>query len=68
MFLSDPEHELIPAVVTYTEGDFESVIDAIHTGKIKPKGMITKVLGVDQVDEGFKALVSRRNLTFKLEK
>lgn len=44
-------------MVTYTAGDFEAVIDAIATGKIEPKGMITKVLDVDEVDEGFKALV-----------
>ena len=49
------------AVVTYTEGDFEAVIDAIDSGKIQPKGMITKVLGIDQVDEGFKALVDDKD-------
>jgi threonine dehydrogenase-like Zn-dependent dehydrogenase len=47
--------------VTYTEGDFESVIDAIATGKIQPKDMITKVLGIESVDEGFKALVDDKD-------
>lgn len=51
----------ITTVVTYTDGDFESVIDAIATGKIQPKGMITKVLEVHQVDEGFKALVDDKD-------
>jgi threonine dehydrogenase-like Zn-dependent dehydrogenase len=53
-------------VVTYTEGDFEAVIDAIATGKIQPKGMITKVIGVDQVDEGFKALVDDKDNQVKI--
>jgi threonine dehydrogenase-like Zn-dependent dehydrogenase len=55
------------AVVTYTEGDFEAVIDAIATGKIQPKGMITKVIGVDQVDEGFKALVEDKDNQVRTE-
>jgi threonine dehydrogenase-like Zn-dependent dehydrogenase len=53
-------------VVTYTEGDFEAVIDAIATGKIQPKGMITKVIGVDEVDEGFKALVEDKENQVKI--
>lgn len=53
-------------MVTYTAGDFEAVIDAIATGKIEPKGMITKVLGVDEVDDGFKALVGDKDNQVKI--
>lgn len=52
--------------VTYTEGDFEAVIDAIATGKIKPEGMITKVLNMHEVDEGFKALVDDKDNQVKI--
>lgn len=46
-------------VVTYIDGDFEEVIEAIHTGKIKPAGMITKVIGLHEVaEEGFRTLVN----------
>lgn len=53
-------------MVTYTAGDFEAVIDAISKGKIEPKGMITKVLGVDEVDDGFKALVEDKDNQVKI--
>ncbi|KAK4498284.1 hypothetical protein PRZ48_010942 [Zasmidium cellare] len=36
------------AVVTYIDGDFEAVIEAIHSGKMKPHGMITKVIRPDE--------------------
>ena len=43
--------------MTYIDGDFEAVIDAVHKGDLKPEGMITKVIRPDQVaEEGFKAL------------
>ena len=60
---SGHSHEI---VVTYTAGDFEAVIDAISQGKIQPKGMITKVIGVDEVDEGFKALVEDKENQVKI--
>ena len=53
-------------MVTYTPGDFEAVIEAIHKGDIKPKGMITKVLGVDEVDQGFKALMDDKDNQVKI--
>lgn len=42
------------------------MIDAIAKGVIKPRGMITKVLGVDEVDEGFKALVNDKDNQVKI--
>lgn len=53
-------------MVTYTEGDFEAVIDAIAEGNIEPKGMITKVLRIDEVDSGFKALVEDKDNQVKI--
>lgn len=53
--------------MTYIDGDFEGVIDAIHTGKLKPKGMITKVIRPDEVaEEGFKALVDDKDNQVKI--
>lgn len=52
--------------MTYTDGDFEAVIDAIATGKIKPEGMITKVLNMHEVDKGFKALVDDKDNQVKI--
>ncbi|KAF7193678.1 putative diacetyl reductase [(R)-acetoin forming] 2 [Pseudocercospora fuligena] len=55
------------AVVTYIAGDFEAVIDAIHTGKLKPEGMITKVIGPHEVaEEGFKALTDDKDNQVKI--
>ncbi|KPI44708.1 uncharacterized protein AB675_8774 [Cyphellophora attinorum] len=43
------------------KGDFASAIDAIATSEIQPKDTITKVLSIDQVDAGFKALVEDKD-------
>lgn len=53
--------------MTYTAGDFEAVIDAISKGHIKPKGMITKVIGLHEVaEEGFKTLVEDKENQVKI--
>lgn len=53
----------IPDVVaTYEFGDFEAVIEAISSGKMKPEGMITKKVAMDKVaDEGFKSLIEDKD-------
>ncbi|TQS32862.1 hypothetical protein Golomagni_06812, partial [Golovinomyces magnicellulatus] len=65
-------HLIIPrtdqlAVVTYTEGDFEGVIEAIHSGRMDPKAMITKIIRPDEVaEEGFKALTDDKDNQVKI--
>ena len=54
-------------VVTYIDGDFEEVIEAVHSGKLKPRGMITKVIRPDEVaEEGFKSLVDDKDNQVKI--
>lgn len=46
----------LETVVTYIDGDFEAVIDAIASGRMQPAGIITKVMRPDEVaEQGFKA-------------
>ena len=45
-------------IVTYHRGDFQEVLDAIASGKMKPEGMITKEIPLeDVVEEGFHTLI-----------
>ena len=54
-------------VATYQEGDYQAVIDAISSGRIKPEGMITKKIKLDQVvDEGFSALIHDKENQVKI--
>jgi threonine dehydrogenase-like Zn-dependent dehydrogenase len=53
-------------VITYHKKDFQAVVDAISSGKMKPEGMITKVLRMDEVDEGFKALTEDKDNQVKI--
>lgn len=49
-------------VATYDLGDFEAVIEAISSGKMKPEGMITKKVAMDKVaEEGFKTLIEDKD-------
>lgn len=49
-------------VATYELGDFEAVIEAISSGRMKPKGMITKTVAMDKVaDEGFRTLIEDKD-------
>jgi threonine dehydrogenase-like Zn-dependent dehydrogenase len=57
---------LICTVITYTAKDFKAVIDAISSGKMKPQGMITKVLKMKEVDQGFKALTEDKDNQVKI--
>lgn len=46
-------------IATYVKGDFEGVMDAISSGKMKPDAMITKKIRLDQVvEEGFQSLIN----------
>ncbi|HXW84846.1 MAG TPA: zinc-binding dehydrogenase, partial [Candidatus Binataceae bacterium] len=40
----------------YSRGEFQETIDALSTGRINPKSMITDVIPVDRVPEMFDAL------------
>ena len=43
------------------------MIEAIHSGKLKPEGMITKVIRPDEVaEEGFKSLVEDKDNQVKI--
>jgi 2-desacetyl-2-hydroxyethyl bacteriochlorophyllide A dehydrogenase len=49
-------------VATYVKGDYEGVMDAISSGKLKPEGMITKKIKLDEVEkEGFQALIKDKS-------
>lgn len=58
----------VPSIVaTYALGDFEAVLDAISSGRMKPDGMITKKIAMDKVaEEGFKALVEDKDNQVKI--
>jgi len=43
-------------VLGYNDAEFQETIDALATGKIDPRPMVTDVIGVDQVPEMFQAL------------
>ncbi|KAI9875608.1 MAG: hypothetical protein M1830_008206 [Pleopsidium flavum] len=54
-------------VATYIMGDFQDVIDAIATGKLKPEPMITRKIKMTEVEEkGFKALVNDKDNHVKI--
>lgn len=53
-------------MITYHRKDFEAVIEAISSGRMKPHGMITKVLKMQDVDLGFKALVEDKENQVKI--
>jgi threonine dehydrogenase-like Zn-dependent dehydrogenase len=45
-------------IATYVDGDFQAVLKALSEGRIKPQEMITKRIGLEEVEsEGFKTLV-----------
>ena len=53
-------------MITHIAKDFQAVIDAIASGKMKPAGMITKVLKMNDVDLGFKALTEDKDNQVKI--
>jgi 2-desacetyl-2-hydroxyethyl bacteriochlorophyllide A dehydrogenase len=54
-------------VATFSLGDFEAVIEAISQGKIKPAGMITKKIKLDEVEaEGFHTLINDKENHVKI--
>ena len=54
-------------VACYALGDFESVIEAISKGMIKPEGMITRKIRMDEiVEKGFIALTEDKDNQVKI--
>lgn len=54
-------------VATYELGDFEAVIEAISTGRMKPEAMITKKVPMDKVvEEGFHTLIEDKDNHVKI--
>ncbi|KAF3398835.1 hypothetical protein DPV78_007005 [Talaromyces pinophilus] len=52
---------------TYSAGDFEEVIDALKSGKIKPESMITRITTLEHVrSEGFQALIEEKDNHVKI--
>jgi (R,R)-butanediol dehydrogenase/meso-butanediol dehydrogenase/diacetyl reductase len=47
---------IVSFVLGYNDAEFQQTIDALATGKIDPRPMVTDVIGVDQVPEMFQAL------------
>lgn len=53
--------------MTYIDGDFEGVIEAVHSGRLQPHKMITKVIKPNEVaEEGFKALTDDKDNQVKI--
>lgn len=54
-------------VATYQGGDFQEVLDAISSGRMRPEGMITKRIQLDEVEEkGFKTLINDKDNQVKV--
>ncbi|PNS20824.1 hypothetical protein CAC42_2755 [Sphaceloma murrayae] len=54
-------------VATYQAGDFQAVLDAISSGRMKPEAMITKKIKLDEVvEEGFSALIKDKENQVKI--
>ncbi|CAI7668640.1 unnamed protein product [Penicillium pancosmium] len=57
----------VTGAAVYDEGDFEAVIEAIRSGKIQPRPMITSKIGMAEVaDKGFRALINHRDQHVKI--
>ncbi|KAJ5497219.1 hypothetical protein N7463_009206 [Penicillium fimorum] len=57
----------IVGAIAYNLEDFEAVIDAIASGTIQPRQMITSKIRMEDVDEkGFKALIGERDKHVKI--
>ncbi|SLM35205.1 sorbitol dehydrogenase protein [Lasallia pustulata] len=54
-------------VATYVQGDFQDVMDAIASGKLRPEAMITRKISMNEVEEkGFKTLVHDKDNHVKI--
>jgi len=54
-------------IVTYARNDFQEVLDAISSGAIKPEGMITKTIRMDEVvEQGFELLIKEKDKQVKV--
>ncbi|KAJ5952655.1 uncharacterized protein N7479_011068 [Penicillium vulpinum] len=60
------EKHVIGAAI-YDDGDFEAVIDAIASGNIQPRQMVTSKIRMEDVEEkGFKALIEEKDEHVKI--
>lgn len=54
-------------MATYALGDFEAVLEAISSGRMNPKGMITKTIKMNEiVEEGFRTLIEDKDNHVKI--
>ncbi|KAG7006494.1 hypothetical protein G7Y79_00014g036690 [Physcia stellaris] len=54
-------------ITTYVEGDFQEVISAIASGRLRPESMITKKIKMDEVEEeGYKSLINDKDNQVKV--
>lgn len=54
-------------VATFSNQDFGYVLEAIDQGKIKPRGMITRKIGMHEVEEqGFRSLIEDKDNQVKI--
>ncbi|OGE52717.1 hypothetical protein PENARI_c009G09067 [Penicillium arizonense] len=61
----DEKH--VTGAAVFDDGDFEAVIDAIASGKIQPRSMITSKIPMEDITEkGFKALIGERDKHVKI--
>ncbi|KAJ5295532.1 hypothetical protein N7508_010353 [Penicillium antarcticum] len=61
----DEKH--VTGAAVFDDGDFEAVIDAIASGKIQPRPMITSKIPMEDITEkGFKALIGERDKHVKI--
>ncbi|CAK4030359.1 (R,R)-butanediol dehydrogenase [Lecanosticta acicola] len=55
------------ATLGYQAKDFQGVVDALGAGKMKPEGMITSTIRMDQlVDRGYLALINEKDKHVKI--
>lgn len=51
----------------YDEQDYQQVIDAISSGKLKPQNMITSKIAIDRVaEDGYRALIEEKDKHVKI--
>jgi len=46
--------------------DFEKVFKALREGRLKPEELVTSVVGLDKVEEGYKSLIEEKNTQIKI--
>jgi threonine dehydrogenase-like Zn-dependent dehydrogenase len=58
---------LTELVLGYQRKDYESVIEALRTGAMKPEKMITSKIKIDRIaEDGFKPLIEEKDKHVKI--